>query len=116
MTMKNKNKIISLGLCLGLLVTGAVGSFTGCAGSDNSRSTGQYIDDKTLQHQVNAALNNNPEYKYDNVNVDCYRGAVQLSGFVDTQAQKTKAEDIAKNVQGVTTVDDNITVRSMQNQ
>jgi hyperosmotically inducible periplasmic protein len=114
MIMKNKNKIMSLGLCLGLLVAGAAGAFTGCAGNENSRSTGQYIDDKTLQHQVNDALNNNPDYKFDNVNVDVYRGAVQLSGFVDTPAQKSKAEDIAKNVQGVSTVDNNITVRSMQ--
>jgi hyperosmotically inducible protein len=112
--MKNKIKLMSLGLCLGLLTTAAVTTFTGCAGNQNNRSTGQYIDDKTLQHQVRDALSDNSEYKFDNVNVDVYRGTCQLSGFVDNSDQKSKAEDIAKNVQGVNTVDNNITVKSSQ--
>src|ERR1700722_19346063 len=110
--MKNTNKIVSLALCLGLLTTAAVGSFTGCAGTQNQRSTGQYIDDKTLQHQVRDALSDNAEYKFDNVNVDVYRGTVQLSGFVQTSDQKSQAKDIAKNVQGVSTVENKITVKS----
>ncbi|MGH7939571.1 MAG: BON domain-containing protein [Limisphaerales bacterium] len=110
--MKNKTKMISMALCLGLLTTGAVGTLTGCAGNSNTRSTGQYIDDKTLGHNVRDALSDNAEYKFDQVNVDVYRGTCQLSGFVDTQAQKQKAGDIAKGVQGVTSVDNNITVRN----
>jgi len=110
--MKNKTKIISMALCLGILTTGAVGTLTGCAGNQNTRSTGQYIDDKTLGHHVRSALSNNSEYKFDEVNVDVYRGVCQLSGFVDTQAQKDKAGMIAKGVQGVTSVDNNITVRN----
>jgi len=110
--MKNKTKIMSMALCLGLLTTGAVGTLTGCAGNSNTRSTGQYIDDKTLQRQVRSSLSDNPEYKFDQVNVDVYRGTCQLSGFVDTQAQKDKAGEISKGVQGVTSVDNNITVRN----
>jgi osmotically-inducible protein OsmY len=110
--MKNKMKMISMALCLGLLTTGAVGTLTGCAGNSNTRSTGQYIDDKTLGRQVRSALSNNGEYKFDQVNVDVYRGTCQLSGFVDTGKQKDKAGDIAKGVQGVTSVDNNITVRN----
>jgi osmotically-inducible protein OsmY len=112
--MKNYTRIISVGLCLGLLTTAAVTSFTGCASTQNSRSTGQYIDDKTLQRQVRDALNNNAEYKFDNVNVDVYRGTCQLSGFVDTSDQKSQAGDIAKNIQGVNTVYNNITIKSSQ--
>jgi hyperosmotically inducible periplasmic protein len=112
--MMNKIKMISLGLCLGLLTTAAVTTVTGCAGNQNSRSTGQYMDDKTLQHQVRDSLSNNGEYKFDNVNVDVYRGTCQLSGFVETSDQKDKAGDIAKNVSGVATVENNITVKSSQ--
>lgn len=101
-----------MALCLGLLTTGAVGTLTGCAGNSNTRSTGEYIDDKTLQHNVSSALSSNAEYKFDQVNVDVYRGTCQLSGFVDTQAQKDKAGNIAKSVPGVTSVDNNITVRN----
>lgn len=114
--MKNKTKIMSMALCLGLVTTGAVGTLTGCAGNANTRSTGQYIDDKTLQHQVRTSLSDNPEYKFDEVNIDVYRGTCQLSGFVDTQAQKNRAGQLAKGVQGVTSVDNNITVRSSGNQ
>lgn len=110
-----KSSIISMALCLGILTTAAVGTFTGCAGNQNERSTGQYIDDKTLQHEVRDALSDNSEYKFDNVNVDVYRGTVQLSGFVKTHDQKSKAKDIAKNVQGVTDVENNISVQSNDN-
>jgi hyperosmotically inducible protein len=65
-----------------------------------------------LQHQVRDALSDNPEYKFSDVNVDVYRGTCQLSGFVDSSDQKSKAGEIAKNIQGVSTVDNNITVRS----
>lgn len=114
--MKNKTKMISMALCLGLLTTGAVGTLTGCAGNANTRSTGQYVDDKTLEHQVRSAMSHNAEYRFDQVNVDVYRGTCQLSGFVDTEAQKSEAEKIAKGVQGVTSVDNNITVRASGNQ
>jgi hyperosmotically inducible periplasmic protein len=110
--MKNKMKMISMALCLGLLTTGAVGTLTGCAGNSNTRSTGQYIDDKSTAHSVRSALSDNAEYKFDQVNVDVYRGTCQLSGFVDTQGQKDKAGDIAKHVQGVSSVDNMITVRN----
>ncbi|HXC36619.1 MAG TPA: BON domain-containing protein [Candidatus Acidoferrales bacterium] len=114
--MKNKTKIVSMALCLGLLATGTVGTLTGCSGNSNTRSTGQYIDDKTLGRQVRSAMSNNSEYRFDQVNVDVYRGTCQLSGFVDTEAQKDKAGDLAKGVQGVTSVDNNITVRPAGNQ
>lgn len=112
--MKHTNRILSMTLCLGLLTTAAVGSFTGCAGNANERSTGQYIDDKTLQHQVRDAMSDNAEYKFDNVNVDVFRGTVQLNGFVTTPEQKAKASDIAKSIQGVKDVQNNITVQSSQ--
>jgi|SRR5215469_7643437 len=112
--MKHTNRILSVALCLGLLTTAAVGTFTGCAGNANERSTGQYIDDKTMQHQVRDALSDNAEYKFDNVNVDVYRGTVQLSGFVQNAEQKSKANDIAKSVQGVKDVQNNISLQPGQ--
>lgn len=100
-------------LCLGL-AAGAVTAFTGCAGNQNDRSTGQYIDDKSLTVRVHDALHDNAEYKFDNVDVNVYRGTVQLSGFVNTSDQKSKAADLAKGVQGVKEVVNNITVKESQ--
>jgi hyperosmotically inducible periplasmic protein len=105
-----KKNIISLcvALCLGLPV---VTTFVGCAGDRYERSTGQYIDDKALVMRVKGALGDNPEYKFESVNVDSFRGTVQLSGFVNTSSQKAEAARIAKNVQGVQDVENNITLK-----
>jgi len=101
---------ISLALCLGLFTTAVITS-TGCAGDNYNRSTGQYIDDKSLTMRVKHALSENPQYKFDNVNVDVFRGTVQLNGFVATSDQKSQAETIAKGVQGVSNVVNNITIQ-----
>lgn len=103
---------LRLAICLGLLTTAAVVGITGCAGDRYQRSTGQYIDDKSIEMRVHDALGDNPEYKFDNVNVQSFRGVVQLSGFVDTADQKSTAADIAKKVQDVKSVKNNITVKS----
>jgi osmotically-inducible protein OsmY len=111
--MKIQNSGLCLLLCLGLS-TAAVTTFTGCAGDKYDRSTGEYVDDKSLTVRVHDALGDNPDYKFDGVNVDVFRGTVQLSGFVNTSDQKSKAADIAKNVQDVKDVVNNITVKETQ--
>jgi osmotically-inducible protein OsmY len=102
------------GLCLLLCVgmsTAAVTTFTGCAGDQYDRSTGEYIDDKSLTMRVHDALANNPDYKFGDVTVNVFRGTVQLSGFVNNSDQKSKAADIAKGVQGVKEVDNKLEVK-----
>ena len=109
--MKITATSLNLALCLGLLTTAVVATTTGCAGNKYDRSTGQYIDDKSLGVRVNHALNDNPDYKFDDVTVNVFRGTVQLNGFVNTSDQKDKAEQIAKNVQGVQNIVNNLTVK-----
>ena len=96
-------------VCLGFL--GATTLLTGCAGDRYSRSTGQYIDDKTLSVRVSSALHGDSEYKFHDVDVHVYRGNVQLSGFVNTEEQKNRAAEIARTVQGVAGVENNITIK-----
>jgi osmotically-inducible protein OsmY len=108
--MKTQINGLCLLLCLGLS-TAAVTTFTGCAGNQYDRSTGEYIDDKSLTTRVHSALADNPDYKFSDVNVDVFRGTVQLSGFVNNSDQKSKADDIAKGVQGVKEVDNKIEVK-----
>jgi len=83
----------------------------GCAGNRYERSTGEYIDDKALNSRVRSALADHPEYKFGDVNVASFRGVVQLSGFVNTPEQKRTAGTIAEKVQGVRSVENNITVK-----
>jgi len=109
--MKITATTLNLALCLTLVTTAVVSTTSGCAGDKYNRSTGQYIDDKSLVMRVKHALADSPDYKYGDVNVDAFRGTVQLNGFVNTSDQKSKAEDIAKGVQGVEKVVNNLSVK-----
>jgi osmotically-inducible protein OsmY len=101
-------------LCLGLSTAAITSVTTGCAGNKYDRSTGQYVDDKSLTMRVHSALGDSPDYKFPDVNVDVFRGVVQLSGFVNSSAQKSQAADIAKGVEGVKDVQNNISVKETQ--
>jgi hyperosmotically inducible periplasmic protein len=107
--MKRKLILFTLG------VVTAIG-FAGCA-TDNAdrdshkRTTGQYIDDKMLVQRVKSALNDSPVYKFPDVKVNTYNGTVQLTGFVETEEQKQKAQDIARNVRDVMNVQNQITLK-----
>jgi hyperosmotically inducible protein len=109
--MKTQANSLCLVLCLSLSTAASVAVFTGCAGDRYNRSTGEYIDDKSIGLRVRDALNANPEYKFNGVNVASFKGTVQLSGFVGSWAQKNDATHIAGQVQGVRNVVDNITVK-----
>jgi len=93
------------------LATSAVAGLSGCAGDRYHESTGEYVDDSSLTARVKSALGDD-SYKYPDVKVTSFKGTVQLSGFVDDRTQKDRAGDIAKGVQGVKEVDNNITVKS----
>jgi hyperosmotically inducible protein len=111
--MKIRANSLCLTLCLTLSTAAVVATFTGCVAGDRyNRSTGEYIDDKSVNSRVKDALNDNPEYKFEGVNVTSFKGTVQLSGFVDSWAQKIDAAHIAKQVQGVKDVENDITVKS----
>ena len=99
-------------LALLTLGTGVATLSTGCAGSATRESTGEYIDDATTTTKVKAAFVKDPLVKALDVKVDTFKGTVQLSGFVDTAEQKTRAEQIAAATNGVTAVKNNITVKT----
>jgi osmotically-inducible protein OsmY len=83
----------------------------GCAGDRTSKSTGQVIDDNAIAAKVKSALVADPDVKGTQVNVDVFKGAVQLSGFVDNAAQAQKAVNLARNVPGVTEVRNSLIVK-----
>jgi hyperosmotically inducible protein len=95
----------ALGLGIG------VATFSGCASTGTRESTGEYIDDATITTKVKAAFIKDPIVKAIDVKVDTFKNVVQLSGFVDTQEQKARAEQIASGVQGVQRVQNNISTK-----
>ena len=84
----------------------------GCVGGRSARSSEEYIDEKLLNARVTRALNESPEYKLNRVVVQSFGGVVQLSGFVNTPDQRSKATEIAQGVSGVKSVENNITIQS----
>lgn len=97
-----------VGLLVSLMLTVAL---IGCAGTSNSTSTGEYIDDRAISTKVKTALHTDDEVSGFQVNVETFKGTVQLSGFVDNTAQAERAEEIARSVDGVEDVINNITVK-----
>jgi osmotically-inducible protein OsmY len=83
----------------------------GCAGDRTTRSTGEYIDDSTITTKVKSALVADPEVKGTQMQVEVYRGVVQLSGFVDRPADAQRAVAVARNVEGVKEVRNNLIVK-----
>jgi hyperosmotically inducible protein len=75
-------------------------------------TAGEYIDDSVLTAKVKAALIESPDTKAHQINVETNQGVVQLSGFVDNAAAKTAATDVAKSVNGVKDVKNELSVKS----
>ena len=107
--MKTKFQSISMAVCLATCAALVITS--GCAGDRYHQSTGEHIDDKATSSRVKGTLSDDAQYKYPMVEVKTFKGTVQLSGFVNTRDQKSRAGDLAKKVQGVRNVENNITVK-----
>jgi len=86
-------------------------TIVGCSSSPTRESTGEYIDDAALTAKVKASIFNEPTLKSTEINVETYKGAVQLSGFVAQAEDAKKAADIARGVKGVSTVKNDIRVK-----
>jgi osmotically-inducible protein OsmY len=106
-----KLKMQSIGIALWLGTSAALVITSGCAGDRYHQSTGEHIDDKAISMRVKSALGDDTQYKFPMVEVKTFKGTAQLSGFVNTRDQKSRAGDIAKRVEGVHSVENNITVK-----
>src|SRR5690349_4089078 len=87
-------------VCSAILLMGALG----CASSRTHEGTGQYVDDSVITTKVKAAILGEPGLKVSEINVETYKGVVQLSGFVSSRADITSAVRVASAVSGVKSV------------
>jgi len=104
------NKKIAFTILLTALAAAPLTFTTGCAVTQGRESTGSYVDDKTINAKVKTALYKDPIVKGTQVNVTTFRGEVQLSGFVENQAQKERAGEIARQTRGVVAVRNDLVV------
>ena len=82
----------------------------GCASDRSNQSTDLRIEDSRTAERVREALAAGSEYKFDGIRVAAGNGVVQLSGFVNTSAQRTSAGEVTSKVAGVKSVENNLTI------
>ncbi|MDC8760064.1 BON domain-containing protein [Janthinobacterium fluminis] len=86
-------------------------AIAGCASTPTREGTGEYIDDTVLTAKVKASIFNEPTLKSTEINVETFKGTVQLSGFVAQPSDISKAGEIARGVKGVMSVKNDIRVK-----
>lgn len=96
--MKISQRIVTLFFAACLLTA------AGCGSTATREGTGEYVDDSVITAKVKAGILNEPSLKSAEINVETFKGVVQMSGFVSSAAQIDKAVDIARTVRGVSAV------------
>jgi hypothetical protein len=112
MSNMNYKKLIG-----GLGIAVVLASVTGCKSCDSrhdGRSEGRVTDDKNITETVKKELEEEPVYKFDDVAVNTFAGTVQLSGFVNTEDQKRRAQEVAEHTGGVTQVINGLAVKQFK--
>lgn len=104
--MAKLRSIVKLLFCIGLVT-----AFIGCASTSKKESTGQYVDDSVITTKVKAAIVDDQALKGFQINVKTFQGVVQLSGFVDSADKASKAGELARGVNGVADVKNDLIVK-----
>ena len=94
-----------------LFAASLVATMAGCASTSTKEGTGEYIDDTVITAKVKASIFNEPTLKASEINVETFKGDVQLSGFVSNPQDAQKAVEIARGVKGVTSVKNDVRVK-----
>lgn len=84
---------------------------TGCAPTAKSEGTGGYIDDTVITTKVKAQLVGDEQLKAREINVETFKGRVQLSGFVSSSAESNRAVSLTRTVKGVKSVENDISIK-----
>ena len=96
--MKSFNRIATL------LFAMVLATLMGCASTATQEGTGEYVDDTVITTKVKAEIFNEPSLKSAEINVETFKGVVQLSGFVNSQDDINRAVRVARSVKGVVSV------------
>lgn len=86
-------------------------AIAGCASTRTQESTGQYVDDSTITAKVKGEILEDPTLKTFQISVETFKGAVQLSGFVNSAEVRNRAAVVASRVSGVQSVKNDLLVK-----
>ncbi|MCS6763726.1 MAG: BON domain-containing protein [Candidatus Protistobacter heckmanni] len=104
--MKKKYNLPAL-----LIVAALAAGTAGCASPPTQDGTGEYVDDTVITTKVKAAIFNEPTLKALQINVETFKGVVQLSGFVVSRSEIDKASEVARKVGGMNSVKNDLQLK-----
>ncbi|MBF0355282.1 MAG: BON domain-containing protein [Alphaproteobacteria bacterium] len=104
--MKSFSKYLSVVILALVLLPAA-----GCSSTSSQEGTGEYVDDSVITTKVKAAIFDDPSLKVAEINVETFKGIVQLSGFVSSRNAANKAVGVARGVSGVKSVKDDMQIK-----
>jgi osmotically-inducible protein OsmY len=93
------------------LLAVALVAAAGCAPAELRRDAPEYLSDTWITTKVNAAVAEDSELRVLDVKVQTFDGVVQLSGFVDNERQVNRAEQVAREIEGVEEVRNDLQIR-----
>jgi len=96
---------------LSLLAIAATVTMVGCASTAKTEGTGEYVDDTVITGKVKTAIFEQPGLKSAEINVETFKGVVQLSGFVSSKESVDLAMSTARGVKGVSSVKNDMRVK-----
>jgi len=111
MNSRNRSLVSRFFLATLLATAGGMLTLSGCASTDKQAGTGEYIDDTVITTKVKAAILNDPTLKVMEINVETFKGLVQLSGFVSSQGDINRAVALARDIGGVQSVRNDMRVK-----
>lgn len=86
-------------------------AMVGCASTAKQESLGEYTDDSIITAKVKTAIFNDENLKATEINVETFKGVVQLSGFVSSPSDRERAVEVARSVGGVKAVRNDMRVK-----
>ncbi len=93
------------------LLVMAIAALIGCASTPRQEGTGEYLDDSVITTKVKAEIFNDASLKSSEINVETFKGVVQLSGFVNSQPDIDRAVQVTRQVNGVKSVKNDMRVK-----
>jgi osmotically-inducible protein OsmY len=94
-----------------VMVIALLAGLAACTATPTRESTGELIDDSAITTRIKSAMIRDSDVAASNISVETFRGTVRLSGFASTAREADKAEQIARNTQGVKSVKNDIRVQ-----
>lgn len=104
--MKQLSKYFSAIFVAIILVSAA-----GCGSTPQQQGTGEYFDDSVITTKVKAVIFDEPTLRVAEINVETFKGVVQLSGFVSSAAAANMAVELARRVRGVAAVKNDMQIK-----